>query len=237
MIKAFLFGLAAIFAMGATAVNMIERGPVNTVYQQRKAEMFDPSVQIINFTKGAVCSGTFIKSAVGPEGFVENLVLSAKHCVSGLQDVYTVRYGGHDYSAVPRIIPESLQKDAAIFQLASGKTFPTAKLASKKDYEDLFFSQEAYSVSYPGGSSKTFTIGIFQGVEEVQFPTPEMREPLEPFFKVAVNNMPGSSGSALFVQNSRNEYVIVGVLTSGVDYLSWYTPWTDVMEIVEEIDG
>lgn len=236
-IKESIFAFGTLLAvLVAGAYHFYPSGPVKTVYEQRKEQMFDPSVQLLNYTKESVCSGTVIKSKKNDQGVTENYVLTAKHCVSGLSDYYRVKYNGEEYTSFPVYVPELKQQDVAVFMVASTKTFPTAKLASKKDNEDLFFSQEVYSVSYPGGSSKTFTIGNYQGIERSQIPTETEgpnEEPMEDFYKVAVNNMPGSSGSALFVQNAQNEYVIVGVLTAGVSYLSYYTPWDDVNRAIE----
>jgi S1-C subfamily serine protease len=194
-------------------------------FDQKVAQIFDPSVKIRNLTEKGSCSATFFEST--PD---YARLSTARHCAKGMKDKFSISYHGEDFAA--KVFKRAPDSDAMILEIDRPKdrelpTFSTAKFATAEDLQKLFYGQKIYNSSHPLGTSDTYSEG-FLGLSEQPPSNPKEAGKLKYLFlKTNINIAPGSSGSCLFTKNDVGDFICIGTATAILMpffYLGYFTP-------------
>lgn len=233
----YFWGTLAAFGLLFLAVAETRAAPIKDLPKMQE-QMFEPSVQL-----GKFCSGTLIYSDRDDEtGKVNTIVLTAKHCVEKVDERLQIMFQNYNksnrqvsetgYDA--KVIGISYKSDLALIKLNDqDKLFTVAKVAPKETGESLLFGQDVYSVSYPMGGSKTFTVGSLGRVEVI--PPFETISNTAEYYRATPDIFAGSSGSAMF-QNTTGDYELIGVLTGGYGRVTFMNLYTPIEEIHDYLD-
>jgi len=230
LIKKFLAAIALSLSFFSPAV-ALDKAELPKAEQQ----MFLPVVQL-----GEFCSGSVVYSNRDQKsGEVTTYVLTAKHCTDKVDQkiqvnvpVYTngKKLDFHSYRATVK--GRHWKSDTAVLKIDNTTTLfeNVVKLAAKDTV--LTFGEDAWTVGYPLGLSRTVTQGEIGNRELV--PTLGPSE----FQRATPDIGPGNSGGALFVKNAKGDYEQVGVTTGGargMPFFGVYTPLEDIHDALKVI--
>ena len=192
IVKAVMFSALLVFAIfGLTRVHAEENS-----YENMRGSVNE----MVHETAGDFCSSVTIE---------EGVMLTAKHCVTGLP-VGTV-YVRQDGKLLPigQII-RAADRDLARV-VVPGLHCPCAPLAPKMLFP---VGTEVWALGYPRGGDLTVTTGFYIGVADIR---PEEGEVDEGRYVITTAPIkPGNSGGGLFAYNNADgKFYLIGVCSWG----------------------
>lgn len=197
-----------------------------------EAEALKMQTQMLGVTAqlNGNCSATLIWSHRDEKtGEVENVLLTAAHCVTGNKSDMDVDFPVYQANRIvkkdhyiARVRGEWYAGDLALVDLRDKQTFfaNVAKIAPEKP--PLFMGQDVWTVGYPLGMSLTITRGMFGAFETNDFDKPGTE-----YFRATPDIAGGNSGGAMYLMNAAGDYQLVGVTAARArndSFIGLYTP-------------
>jgi S1-C subfamily serine protease len=197
---------------------------------------------------GMGCTGTMIysqeniqevndKKIVG----VDTLVLTAKHCVDGMDDDETTTVLVPTYqnnmvvsnaSYVAKVFKEDHDSDLAILRLNDTKTVFTNLVTLAPSDVELFSGETVMHIGYPDNGTLSITRGNFGSRMTHSF----MPDGISEYYQTSSAAYYGSSGGPLFHFDDEGNYEQIGVVCCGnveAGFIVWYTPIDYIQDFVE----
>lgn len=229
MIKKLLLALSLAVASCGAPAYALDKADLPKAEQQ----MFLPIVQLGDF-----CSGSVVYSNRDQKsGEVTTYILTAKHCTDRIDqkiDVNVPTYTNgakldfHSYRGTVK--GRHWNSDTAVIKIDNTSVlFENVVKLAPKDTK-LTFGEDAWTVGYPMGLSRTVTQGEIGNRDRV--PTLGPSE----FQRATPDIGPGNSGGALFVKTDSGDFQQVGITTGGargMPFFGIYTPLEDIYDALK----
>lgn len=198
-------------------------------FVQITEQMLSPTVQL-----DRNCSGVVISND-------PTIILTAKHCVDHTDQRISVIVPFYQNNRVVRedtyvatVEMMYSRHDLAYLRLMdTTASLPVARVAPPETI--LYEGEPTFVVGYPAGFPRTFTQGVFGGLEFVPFPNERSGSE---YYRSTPLIIGGNSGGPLFHYSVDGQYELIGItslLYSEATFMNYFVPLEDVIAFMEII--